>query len=499
MGAEHADQHLEVERKFAVAESTAAPAFEGLSPIADVDRRPPMTLDAMYFDTPGRDLAAHHITLRRRSGGDDAGWHLKLPAGSDTRTEIRMPPHTDGVPDPLREVVSAIVRNHPLAPIAHVSTHRTVEVLHGADGIALAEFCDDRVTASADGDTRSRRWREWELELAENAVAAGRADHALLQRLSERLGSAGAQPAHNSSKLAHALGSSECGAPAHTDGEIVARHAAAEQFRQLLIWDCAVRAGTADSIHRMRVTIRTIRSLLQTSGAAVGLSADDPILHELRAVSMVLGVARDAEVLADRYQRALRELPPALIRGPIRDRLVGDAQREYRAGLRKSLSMMRSQRYFRLLDTLRTLVESEGPDHEQRTTKAAIEVEYHRLLHRRAEAAATTEPHDHDVALHSIRKSAKRLRYAAAASDLPGVVRTAKAVQTVLGDHHDSVISRAHLLAQADTAHHAGEDTFTYGLLHEREAVLAQRCEHQLDSALHALGKAVHKARLAAA
>ena len=63
-------------------------------------------LDAVYFDTPDHDLAAHQITLRRRTGGTDAGWHLKLPAGPDARTEVRAPlgddvPMPTSVPDEL--------------------------------------------------------------------------------------------------------------------------------------------------------------------------------------------------------------------------------------------------------------------------------------------------------------------------------------------------------------------------------------------------------------
>ncbi len=57
-------------------------------------------------------------------------------------------------------------------------------------------------------------------------------------------------------------------------------------------------------------------------------------------------------------------------------------------------------------------------------------------------------------------------------------------IQTLLGDHHDSVVSRAHIADQADTAHAAGEVTFTYGLLHEREATLAHQCEQQLHAAI---------------
>jgi hypothetical protein len=53
------------------------------------------------------------------------------------------------------------------------------------------------------------------------------------------------------------------------------------------------------------------------------------------------------------------------------------------------------------------------------------------------------------------------------------------------------VVSREHLADQADAAHTAGEDTFTYGLLYQQEADLAERCRQQLDGALRKLAKSV--------
>ena len=87
----NSSRYTEVERKFEVVDSTVAPSFGGLSAVSRVERLPVQQLDAVYFDTPGRDLAAHRITLRRRTGGTDAGWHLKLPAGPDARTEVHSP------------------------------------------------------------------------------------------------------------------------------------------------------------------------------------------------------------------------------------------------------------------------------------------------------------------------------------------------------------------------------------------------------------------------
>ena len=61
--------HVEVERKFDVGSSAVSPSFDGLASVARVEHQPSVTLDAVYYDTAGRDLAAHRITLRRRSGG----------------------------------------------------------------------------------------------------------------------------------------------------------------------------------------------------------------------------------------------------------------------------------------------------------------------------------------------------------------------------------------------------------------------------------------------
>jgi hypothetical protein len=45
-------------------------------------------LDAIYFDTEGLRLAASRITVRRRTGGGESGWHVKRPtAGPHARTE----------------------------------------------------------------------------------------------------------------------------------------------------------------------------------------------------------------------------------------------------------------------------------------------------------------------------------------------------------------------------------------------------------------------------
>ncbi|WP_445165757.1 CYTH and CHAD domain-containing protein [Mycolicibacterium sp. Dal123E01] len=499
------NRHVEVEKKFDVPAGTVFPSFEGLAAVSRAERQPAQSLDAVYFDTPGRDLAANRITLRRRTGGPDAGWHLKLPAGPDARTEVHAPLDTsaDGtetaVPTDLLDIVLAIVRDRPLAPVARIATTRNVVMLYGGDGAALAEFCDDEVSAwalgSGDGEAgEEQRWHEWELELSDGEVEGARE---LLKRLGNRLLDAGAVPAGHGSKLAKVLETAgslpEPAGEAEESSDPVHR-AVAEQVEELLVWDRAVRADTYDSVHQMRVTTRKLRSLLQASEETFGLTDDAWVLDELRQLAGVLGVARDAEVLAERYEAALKSLPDELIRGPVYERLVDGAQRSYQSGLRRSLAAMRSTRYFRLLDALEGLVAVQPPEAAPGEEPKPVNIDsaYKRVQKAAKNAAEATE--DRDEALHRIRKGAKRLRYVAAATGEPKVSDRAKTIQSLLGDHQDSTVSRTHLVQQSAVAHAAGEDTFTYGLLYQQEDDLANRCREQLDDALSDLRKTFKKA-----
>lgn len=487
-----AERHVELETKFDVVEDTVSPSFDGLAAVARTDRLPTQHLEALYYDTPNLDLAVNRITLRRRTGGEDAGWHLKLPAGK-ARTEIRIPlgPEVGPVPDELRDVVLAIVRDRPLVPVARLATSRDVTVLYGGDA-PLAEFCDDRVNAQridpVDGSTAAEQhWREWELEF----IGAGADDGTdTLGRLANRLFDAGAVPAGHGSKLAKVLGEAVPQLPAPPSDPV--HRAVVEQVAKLLETDRDVRADVEDAVHQMRVTIRQIRSLLQASEEAFGLTDDATILAELRELAGVLGVARDAEVLAQRYQEALDALTPELVRGPVRERLVNGAWRRYRAGLNRSVKAMSSPRYFRLLDALDAVVMNPPAAPDDDHPPATVATGYKRVRRRAAEAVG--QDHDHDDALHRVRKAAKRLRYLAAATGATEVSARAKVIQSLLGDHQDSVVSRGHLLRESAAAQAAGEDTFTYGVLFWQETELAQRCGDQLDGALKALRRSVRDA-----
>jgi CHAD domain-containing protein len=242
----------------------------------------------------------------------------------------------------------------------------------------------------------------------------------------------------------------------------------------------------------MRVTARKIRSLLQAAPDSFGLADDESIIDELRELGNVLGEARDAEVLAERYRSALDDLPSELVRGPIRKRLVDGAESGYLTGLRHSLAALRLPRYFRLLDALEGLIAA-APSTEAEPAPVTVAAAGKKVRKAAKSARKTADAAERDDAIHRIRKRAKRLRYTAAATGKSKVSKRAKEVQSLLGDHQDSVVSREHLTQQAEAAHAAGEDTFTYGLLFQREADLAVECRKQIEPALHKLDKAVRK------
>ena len=66
----------EVERKYTVGHDVVLPALTNVDGIADVRSVRESNLAATYFDTAELALLQHRVTLRRRVGGADEGWHL---------------------------------------------------------------------------------------------------------------------------------------------------------------------------------------------------------------------------------------------------------------------------------------------------------------------------------------------------------------------------------------------------------------------------------------
>src|SRR5215207_7955582 len=314
----------EIERKYEVPLDFAVAADVLGAPLGEPAVH---ELSAVYYDTADLRLAAERVALRRRTGGHDAGWHVKRYSDGDERDEIQLPlggtgEETDEVPPAVAAEVRAVARGAQLRPMVRIGTTRTEWPVLDEDGQVLALVADDQVSTEVLGDPGSaQHWRELEVELTDG-------DRALLEAVDERLRGAGARPSADPAKLARALdgrwptGTPQSG-PEGSTAALVGAYVRAQRHA-LLTHDPKVRRDEHDSVHKMRVATRRLRSTLKTFRPLWDRDASDGLRAELRWLAEALGRVRDAEVMADRVAGELTGLPPELVVGPVRARLVDD-------------------------------------------------------------------------------------------------------------------------------------------------------------------------------
>ncbi len=512
--------HREIEVKLAASERAELPDLTALSGVVTVDAPFVVDLAAVYLDTVDRRLATAGITLRRRTGGADAGWHLKLPVGADERVEICAPLGGAEVPAELVAPLRSRLRGEVVAPVLALATRREIRRLRDDAGALVAEVADDTVEArdlavpGGAGDVQT--WREWEVEL----VAGGRT---LLAEARALLRDAGGEDPWWSSKAFRGLGVElpHGRRPGRRDlsaADVLGRFLRAARD-ELAAWDVQVRRSEPDALHQMRVTVRELRSALGTFHRQLGggvpgggrpyedLPSRDQVAElrdELGWLGGVLGAARDAEVVRDLVAGLVADEPTELVRGPVARRLDADRADAYRAAMADVVGALDSDRYAALLDALDGLVAA--PPFSALAAGPAAEVlprrvrrEWGRLEKALVAASIASAGTSRDQALHEARKAAKRARYSAEVL-VPAVGRaaarsahTAQELQTLLGDHHDSVTVREVLDRVSTAAALAGEDTFTYGRLHGIVQVRAERLETRLPAASERVGSARHR------
>ncbi|MFI8904920.1 CYTH and CHAD domain-containing protein [Streptomyces albidoflavus] len=469
--------------------------------VARVTGRGVEELDATYYDTDDGRLAATRTTLRRRTGGHDAGWHLKLPVPTDgdARDELHAP-LADTLPADLARLLRSRTRDAPVGPVLRLRTTRRRHTLHAPDGTLLAEAATDTVHAERlDGAPgglagATTTWREIEIELAEDAPAS------LLDRIEERLTAAGIRRSRDRSKFARALADTgpppegwpapdPAPAPGTAGAEVLAH--LARWHRALVALDTDVRRDLPDSVHQLRVATRRLRSAFKTYRKVLDRAVTDPVGEELKWLAGELAPARDNEVLTARLAHLLDTTDTTLVLGPAPARLrlhstprAAEARDRVRAALD-------SPRHLALLTALARLATDPplrpAAHRPARKVLPAALARDHRRLATRLDAALALPPGPgRDHALHQARKAAKRARYAAEAAR-PALGKPAKryrkhvkAVQQLLGVHQDSVVAREALRQLAVEAHGAGESAFTWGLLYGTEQARAEAAEREL-------------------
>ncbi|WP_329068271.1 CYTH and CHAD domain-containing protein [Streptomyces sp. NBC_01429] len=489
------DTEREIERTYeSPGRDAALPDLTGAGGVAAVLPQGVVERDAVHYDTADLRLAAASLTLCRRPGGGAPGWRLELPvpAAAGARDGIGMP-LSDTVPAELAALVRSRTRDAELIPVLRLRSSRDTTRLFDAKNALAAEVSVDTVRARRLGAGGSTA--EW----TEVGVARGPgAGPALLDAVEKRLRRAGLRrtaPAPTAvralARTRTATGEPVVGEPAAAVAVSAGDHVLAylrEQADAVVAHDPGVRRGLPDSVHQMRVATRRLRSAFRTYRAFLDRSVTDPVAGELKWLAAELGVDRDHEVLSRRLRTRIDALPADLLLGPVRARLRS-WESVRRAGAReRTLAVLDSGRYLALLDALLAeppLRPAAGAPARQALPGRVRKV-HARLAGRVGRALALPPGRERDLALHHARKAAKRARYAAEAAR-PALGRPAgrfaermKAVQTLLGDHQDSVVAREALRELALQAHAAGESAFTWGLLHGEEAARAERLEREL-------------------
>ncbi len=202
-----------------------------------------------------------------------------------------------------------------------IRSTRAVRQLVGSGGTALAELSIDAVGAeSLLGSGTRAGWTEMEVELAADT------DPELLDAVDKTLSRSGIDRAHSPSKLARALTETEAEGAASrplsdetaaetatvvpgSAGQEVLRYVE-DQIRALVDLDPGVRRDRPDSVHRMRVACRRLRSVLRSYRSVVDRkAAADPIREELKWLGNELAAERDQEVLRERLTARIEALP----------------------------------------------------------------------------------------------------------------------------------------------------------------------------------------------
>jgi CHAD domain-containing protein len=487
----------ETEMKYEAPPGTTVPQLDSLPRVAGTAGPQEQLLEAEYYDTDDLRLIHDGVTLRRRRGGSDPGWHLKLPAGGSTRREIQLPPGRGRqVPARLAALVRGYTRGEALRPVARISTRRQMVTLIDNAGTSLAEIAADDVSAQTLGEeTMISQWAEVEVELTGGGPRLLKAADAQLRR-------DGLLPSARAAKLERALGwlaPADGSRPAANGRRHAVRPASAgdvvlaylrEHAARLKSLDPLVRADEPDAVHQMRVTTRRLRSTLQSFGKIIPRSGSAEMLAELKWLGGVLGEARDAEVLASRLAHNVRTIPPELVLGPAEARVQRHFAPIQAAARKHVLAALDSARYFALRDALDELLadpplspEADRP--ADRVLPATARRTYRRTRRRIRQAGQTPPGGGQEAAYHEARKAAKRARYAGEAvspalgQDARRFTKQMKKIQSVLGDHQDAVVARGVDRELGIGAHLEDENAFTFGLLYEREDQRAARLRAQ--------------------
>lgn len=511
---------------------SGAPRLAGLPGVDRCDGPDESTIEVFHYDTDDLRLARAGVSVSRIVQHPGTEWSLQQPtaarAGGDSTAEGDAPegatplrvPQQDGddvhaVPEAIRSLIRVHTRGRDLAPVAHTQTSRAVWRLLDWEGGVLGEITGDAVSAQTletsaklGSSSTVDSWYQVTVSLATPAPR-------LLGALEERLGDIGAQPAKPRPVLQRLIGSAARPAPDRTPrrkiklskkaraGEVLLA-ALSKQVARLHECDGMIRRDEPDAIHQMRVATRRMRSTLRAYGRVVDSGATTAVNEELRWLCGALSGARDQEVIQERVEAALAATPDEDVLGPLSATLSKQFARERTEAHAHVLAELDTDRYFALLDALESMLADLPltPFARGRGSKV-LPALAGRAAKKLDKAVAAVDQHpegpERDTAIHSVRKKAKRARYAAdllepvAGKDATRSAKRFKAVQSQLGDHQDAVQTRLFLRKLGGRGHLAGQNGFTVGIWYEQEARAAEDADNGFDAVCRRAASRKHR------
>ncbi|WP_241385687.1 CYTH and CHAD domain-containing protein [Rhodococcus sp. CH91] len=472
----------ETERKYSAAPDQQLPDPTGLPSVGsiEVDR---FELSAQYYDTDDLRLLRSKITLRRREGGDDAGWHAKLPAGADTRTELHFPlgaESAEDVPPELSGLLRGVCRGAPLGLSALLVTERHRQRMLTTDGTAFAEIVVDDVVAVRQADGTEARWREIEVEW--NTALGPKKITRFLDALEERFAEAGITRSDSPSKLHRVLGDLIPLPPALPGGLAALRDYLVAELHALDLSGIAVRRDAPNAIHAMRKAARRLRSAVQTYAGEIAF--DDALVDELRWLGRRLSPSRDLEVQWERLATRVADIPVEAHREATKARIDEYFSAKSEAARIEAVDTLDSDRYLELLTRLDRATQHLAPTQGTESATAvapqdllnSIEAVAKKVSRRVAKVGSAGDPAERDELVHRARKGGKRMRYAIEVITPLRPKRTGRILdrfdefQDLLGEFQDSVVAREHLLDMIAEQEHTAETSFGLGILFRLEA-----------------------------
>ena len=249
-------------------------------------------------------------------------------------------------------------------------------------------------------------------------------------------------------------------------GPIIAR--VREQAAEFVARETDVRRGDASGVHRMRVAVRRLRGCLEVVPPGLRRINWRRLDGELLSwIGGLLGAERDAEVIEERISHAAADLPGGVVLGSWA--ATGARPDSHATSL---VEAMDSDRYRALVAELAAFAISPplADRHRRRRWLEERVVREIVLAEKLVAAADRAAGDERNHLLHEVRKSAKRIRYAAE-SLVPAYGEKARRIadayeeiQTILGEHHDAVVTAQVLTDEhRQMADRQGRDAFNLG------------------------------------